>query len=472
MKNKAFIIFCLCSLFFVQAKAQEVLDYPLDTINGEEVYLFKVPRSIGLYRVGVTFGVTQDVVIRYNPQLNERGLHYGETLIIPTGRPVIQESAPVVIETTVTETPVIAPVQEPVAEEPEAPVAQEPAVQEPAEPIIDEDAFFLMDTLAKMAQEYVMNLALLLPFESQQTKRSGNAERMLEFYQGALLALNDLKQDGSKYRLRVIDTGRSERRINELCDSTELDSVEGILGVVYPIQIERMSTWCAQKQIPLLLPFSSDEQMDNKPFVMQFNSTDSQQADSLCAWIKQRDVHCVALEVMDADMSNFTRIMRQRMQANDIELDTMTLGDLINDSATYALDTLKENLILLHSTKYQHVRILLPYLDKLSKKGYKIRIISQYSWMKEEINLPQVFTSMFTANSSLGSYQSAWDSIFYTTPSNQAPRYDLLGYDLMKALVEWTKGKKETEGLQSYIRWTQMGEGGWQNAEVKVVEKN
>ena len=67
MKNKAIIIFALCSLFFVPTKAQEVLNYPLDTINGEEVYKYQVEKSIGLYRIGVNFNVSQGDIIRLNP---------------------------------------------------------------------------------------------------------------------------------------------------------------------------------------------------------------------------------------------------------------------------------------------------------------------------------------------------------------------------------------------------------------------
>ena len=79
------IIVVLCSLLFVQAKAQELLNYPLDTVNGEEVYKYEVERGIGLYRIGVNFNVSQADIIRLNPQLRERGLHYGETLLLPTG---------------------------------------------------------------------------------------------------------------------------------------------------------------------------------------------------------------------------------------------------------------------------------------------------------------------------------------------------------------------------------------------------
>ena len=470
MKSIIRSILVLCLLSFSAAvlcplQAQELLNYPLDTVNGVEVYRYQVEKSIGLYRVGVNFHVTQEEIIRWNPQLENRGLHYGETLLLPTGRPVVKETKPTVIKTTVKEvaaqqekekpvepTPVVAPIVEETVQPAPAPADSTPAVDN-----------------TKFIQP--IELALMLPFESQQTKQSGNAERMLEFYQGALIALNEMQNDSVHFRLRVYDTGRSERVVNELCDSTVLDQVQGVLGLVYPIQIERMAAWSAAHQVPLLVPFSAEEEIAQKPYVLQFNSMDKQQADSICAWIKTRDAHCVALEVRAADMSEYARTMRKQMQAHQIKYSAMALRDLLNDSVAYALDTEKENIILLHSDKYQHIRMLLPHLEKLQQAGYRIRIIGQYSWIKENITIPQVYTSMFTAKGNREAYDALWSTYFNTEHASDAPRYDLLGYDLMKALVAWIDNKKTFEGLQSSIRWTQIGEGGWQNNAVSIVEK-
>ena len=476
MKSIIRSILVLCLLSFSAAvlcplQAQELLNYPLDTVNGVEVYRYQVEKSIGLYRVGVNFHVTQEEIIRWNPQLENRGLHYGETLLLPTGRPVVKETKPTVIETTVKEiaaqqekekpvepTPVVAPIVEETVQPAPAPAERTPALD--STPAVDNTKFI-----------QPIELALMLPFESQQTKQSGNAERMLEFYQGALIALNEMQNDSVHFRLRVFDTGRSERVVNELCDSTVLDQVQGVLGLVYPIQIERMAAWSAAHQVPLLVPFSAEEEIAQKPYVLQFNSMDKQQADSICAWIKTRDAHCVALEVRAADMSEYARTMRKQMQAHQIKYSAMALRDLLNDSVAYALDTEKENIILLHSDKYQHIRMLLPHLEKLQQAGYRIRIIGQYSWIKENITIPQVYTSMFTAKGNREAYDALWSTYFNTEHASDAPRYDLLGYDLMKALVAWIDNKKTFEGLQSSIRWTQIGEGGWQNNAVSIVEK-
>ena len=451
MKSKHLFICILCSVFSA-LQAQELLNYPLDTINGEEVYKYEVERSIGLYRIGVNFNVPQSEIIRLNPQLRERGLHYAELLYIPTGRTVVNESKPQVVETTVTETVV-------------------------TEPVVSQETEAIQDTVTATADTIVpdprrvIELALMLPFESQQTKRSGNAERMLEFYQGAILALRDLQNDSTLYRLRVYDTERNERRVKALCDSTELDSVKGVLGLIYPIQIERMAEWCDVHQVPLLLPFSDDVDLRTHSQVLQFNSTDAQEADSLCQWMLAQDstIKFVAVEVKDADLASSIRVLRKQMKANGIHFTGMALRDLMTDSCSYALDADKENIIVLHSDRFQNIRMVLPHLQKLQNNGYKIRIVSQYSWQKENIGLPQVYTTMFKSEGDREAYDALWSELFVSGHVSEAPRYDLLGYDLMQALVGRLHGEQERQGLQSDIRWTQVNNGGWQNACVKVV---
>ena len=469
MKKYMYIVLLLLAAMSVQA--QELLNYPLDTVNGEEVYRYQVEKSIGLYRIGVNFNVPQAEIVRFNPQLRERGLHYGETLLIPTGRPVnktasAERTKTADAERIKTETPeTIVPV---VVEPQPAPVVPEPIVAKadtvPADTTVTDSVVAPADT------REVVELALLLPFESKQTKRSVNAERMVEFYQGALLALRDLQNDSTLFRLRVYDTERSDLRVNALCDSTELDSVKGVLGLVYPMQIERMATWCDAHQVPLLLPFCDDINLKQHPQALQFNSTDTQEADSLCAWIARKEnVHCVAIETREADLSVSVRAMRRQLKAHGIPFAGLALRDLMTDSANYALDYEKENIILLHSDRYQNIRLLLPHLEKLVEDGFTIRIISQYSWQKEGLALPQVYTSMFTKKDGREAYDAQWAQTFINSHVSETPRYDLLGYDLMKALIGRLNGAQESKGLQSDIQWQQVENGGYQNACVGVI---
>ena len=463
MRSKLFIGILFAAL---SIQAQETLSYPLDTINGEEVYRYQVEKGIGLYRIGINFNVPQSEIIRLNPQLRERGLHYAETLLIPTGRKVEKKEKKELKAESLALKEVARQKVDTVAVVEMAAVAEDTVASTADTTVTEPDTI-----MAEPDNRRVVELALMLPFESQQTKRSSNAERMMEFYQGALLALYDLQNDSTLYRLRVYDTERSERRIQALCDSTELDSVKAILGLVYPIQIARMATWCETHQVPLFLPFSDDVDLASHPHVLQFNSTDQQEADSLCAWLQAQgeSIHVVATTVREADMSGSVRILRNRLLSNGISCTSLPLRDLMNDSAAYALDPEKENIILLHSDRYQQVRIVLPHVATLRNVGYNVRLISQYSWQKENIDLPQVFTSMFTAEENHDAYDAQWSQAYAGGHVSESPRYDLLGYDLMRAMVAWLQGEKETQGLQSNIRWMQTNNAGWQNACVKVV---
>ena len=464
MKSRTFLLILAAAFALISAEAQELLNYPLDTIDGEEVYRYEVERSIGLYRIGVNFGVSQSEIIRLNPQLRERGLHYGETLLIPTQRPVVKVTEAKVVQTIITETRIGG---EEIGQPQVEPQPTDTVITGLRDTVITEEDSVLPKT------RKVVELALLLPFESRQTKRSVNADRMMEFYQGALIALSEKQNDSTLYRLRVYDTERSERKVNALCDSTELDSVQAIIGPVYPIQIERVATWCDQHEVPLILPFSDNVELEAHPYALQFNSTADQEADSLCQWMKAKGeaIHCVAIDVRESDLSSNIRTLRSAMSKQGIEYQELTMRDLLNDSAYYALDRDKENLVILHSDRFQHIRVLLSHLYKLQTEGYRIRLVSRYAWQKETIDLPQVYTSVFTRSEGWEMYDAQWADYYVNDHTSEAPRYDLLGYDLMSAALTRLHGEEAHEGLQSEIRWVKVQNGGYQNAGVKVVCK-
>lgn len=457
------IFFILAALVAMTSiRAQELLNYPLDTIDGEEVYRYEVERSIGLYRIGINFGVSQSEIIRLNPQLRERGLHYGETLLIPTKRPVVKETKAKVVQTIITETRIGSKeIGQPQAE----PQPTDTVIRGLRDTVITKEDSVLPNT------RKVIELALLLPFESRLIKRSVNADRMMEFYQGALLALRDLQNDSTLYRLRVYDTERSERRVNALCDSTELDSVQGILGPVYPIQIEIVAKWCEKHQVPLMLPFSDEMNLQGYPYVYQFNSPDKDEAKALAQWIANReDRHCVFVETHESDLAPSIRLLRQELKAQNIPYSTLALRDLMNDSVSYAIDQFRENIFILHSDRYHQVRMALPHIAQIAARKL---LVSQYSWQKENIDMPQVYTSKFASDTDLTEYDQQWQETYKNQHVSEMPRYDLLGYDLMREMIHLIrKDEHQHTSLQSPVVWESSSEqDGWQNTYIHIVEK-
>ena len=79
---------------------------------------------------------------------------------------------------------------------------------------------------------------------------------------------------------------------------------------------------------------------------------------------------------------------------------------------------------------------------------------------------------MFNPSDRLEAYDAAWRETFVNEHVSETPRYDLLGYDLMRALLGWLNTEQESKGLQSDIRWKQVENGGYQNSCVRVVVKD
>ena len=76
MKRFKQILLGIAILLSSLIHAQPLLSYPLDTVNGKVYYRYTVPRGIGIYRIGINFGVTQEEILQANPYLLTEGLHY------------------------------------------------------------------------------------------------------------------------------------------------------------------------------------------------------------------------------------------------------------------------------------------------------------------------------------------------------------------------------------------------------------
>ena len=81
-----------------------------------------------------------------------------------------------------------------------------------------------------------IKLALLLPLQAELKQREANVDRFVDFYEGCLLALNDL-QDSARFELFVYDTGRGENVIKNLIADSVLHGMDAIIGPAYPSQV-------------------------------------------------------------------------------------------------------------------------------------------------------------------------------------------------------------------------------------------
>ena len=176
------------------------------------------------------------------------------------------------------------------------------------------------------------------------------------------------------------------------------------------------------------------------------------------------------VDTKEADMTTSMRLLRKKLKEQDVPYSTLALRDLLNDSVGYAVDSFQENIFILHSDRYQHVRMALPHIAKIQVAKL---LVSQYAWQRENISMHQVYTSKFITDTDLTEYDRLWEQSYVNEHVSDLPRYDLLGYDLMREMVHIVLQKKgEKNPLQSPITWESRSEkDGWQNTFIQIVEK-
>lgn len=465
--KKGLLIFTLLLAQWCAATAQELLPYPIDTIQGQAVYRYEVEKSIGLYRISVNFSVSQEDIIRWNPELKERGLHYGEILYIP----VAGETVPVAKHSVAPAVPAEAqPVSEPVTlpEKEDKPALILEEVHKDTLPA---------DTLVLSAQSdsSALHIALMLPFQARNTKRDRNMDRFVDFYEGVLLAIREMQTDTTRFILDVYDTEKSDLRVRQLIDSGRLEGVDAVLGLAYPMQLMQVGEWAKEKQVPVLAPFIDHiEGIETNPYILQFNPSSQQEAQAMAEWLSEHreKVNCVLIDAKEADIPQSIRLLRREIIVRNISTTTTSIRNILNDSLGTALRNDVENILIFNTEKYSNIQVLIPRVQKAAGNR-QVTLYSKYSWSKENIPLPQIFTSVFKQQIIDDAvYEEDFQRYFGHEHTTDTPRFDLLGYDLMKELVAYLQGT-EYHGLQSDIHFEHISaEGGLVNTNIEIQRIN
>ncbi len=143
-----------------------------------------------------------------------------------------------------------------------------------------------------------LKVALLLPFNVEATRKmnfkheevdgeiveiarekrrlSMRSKVFVEFYQGTLLALERLKEEGVNVDLFVFDTAPDSSRIQEILQKPEMLYADLIIGPAQSSNLKYVSDFSKKHNIPLVFPLSTlDQAMDNNPLLFQANPSDT-----------------------------------------------------------------------------------------------------------------------------------------------------------------------------------------------------
>lgn len=295
-----------------------------------------------------------------------------------------------------------------------------------------------------------VKVALLLPFsakdypvfvdtlvEKMPVQISARSEQFISFYEGVLLAVDSLKNQGYKVNLKVFDTERSAEKMYTMVDEIDRFHPDLIIGPVYGSVYKALMDDLTNKNIPVIYPLSSrSEEFGVYPDFIQVNPSMKALTVAMSDWLREEaeeaNLVCLNLtgnEVSHSDLEDI-RLFKEYMH----RIGSMNFYDW-NTSAV-PLDGLRlqllpdrENIIILPTTKEAEVSKILPVLSALTD-GYRITVVGFPEW--------QTFTSVdhetyFKLNTKIFTYSYVdnttepakrfalkYRKYFYTEPNNLA----------------------------------------------------
>ena len=116
--------------------------------------------------------------------------------------------------------------------------------------------------------------AIILPFLGGSAH--SETSRMVEYYEGFLLAVDSLKRTGTSIDLYTYNSGSDAATVNALLKRSELKDMDIIFGPLYQQQIKPLADFADRNDIRLVIPFTSkDNTVFRNPSVYQINTPQS-----------------------------------------------------------------------------------------------------------------------------------------------------------------------------------------------------
>ena len=208
-----------------------------------------VKRRENIYRISRMYGISELELVNANPELRERKLRRGEVLCIPYTQAEQAERKRLQTHPTPQEEPT--PVATPT----------------------DEELF----AESKQAGEQIEQIraAIILPFMLGDSITSEQM-KMVEFYEGTLLALDSLKRQGVSVDLHIYDSGSKDESIKPILTRPEMRKMNLIIGPVHDKHISEVAAFADTTGISVVIPFAREiDEVFTNPHIYRVNTPQS-----------------------------------------------------------------------------------------------------------------------------------------------------------------------------------------------------
>lgn len=337
-----------------------------------------------------------------------------------------------------------------------------------------------------------ISTALLLPFMVGDTTGI-STERYVEFYEGLLMAADTLKKSGLSIHIEAYDIGNTLYRTQYCLKNNDLSKHDFIIAAANADQLPYLSQWCKDKQVKLVLPFSSRiAETESNPYIYQVNAPQSLINERILAidTAKFANKNIILLrtpnELNDEKAQLFKAIRRQMIEHRIAfhELVEYEGDEDYPDTIAAHLSDKQTNLIIPCACSLAEANRLISTVSGIINflpSSYKTEVWGYPEWIAlNKSNLPVLHNLNTTiygnyfANFNLPNvreFQLHYSLNFGKDLMNTFPCYAMMGYDVMIQFAEMVSRRQfDIEALQHDLQFKQSHpESGWYNQNVYLI---
>lgn len=330
--------------------------------------------------------------------------------------------------------------------------------------------------------------AILLPFLQD--------KRMIEYYEGFLIAVDSLKRTGTSIDLYAYNCGEDRASLNAILSKEEMKEMNIIFGPSQSQHVKTLADFAKRHDIRMVIPFSSkEEEVFNNPSIYQINTPQSYLYSEVYEHFMRQFPHAniIILEATatEKDKSEFIKGLKQELNNKGISVNTLPESATAqNMKAVLRYD--KENIFIPTSGSEVTLIKIIPQLTMLVRENPEINVhlFGYPEWQTYTKNhldsffeLDTYFYSSFYTNNMLPAainFINSYHNWYSKDMVVNYPQYGMLGFDtgyfFLKGLAKYGSGleknlpKMDLTPIQTGFKFQRVNNwGGFINKKVFFV---
>ncbi|MBA2407485.1 MAG: amino acid ABC transporter substrate-binding protein [Chitinophagales bacterium] len=253
-------------------------------------------------------------------------------------------------------------------------------------------------------------IALLLPFESNKvyiadlTEESSyyfpqESQLAVEYYQGALLALDSLQKMGLKSKILVYDVGMDTSALRNVLRKPEMKNADLLIGPVSNSSLKIASQFSLKNKVTLVSPFSATAFCNfSNPYYVFANATMRSHCEKICDFIRgnfktNKMFLLYRNKEPDRELAKYIKDYEASKKNNGmqplqfIELTDSTEGKYYNIKDMISSD--EKNVIIVASNDEPFAKAVIKQLSKLPETSL-LEVFGMPTWVNFDIDSEQL----------------------------------------------------------------------------------